>query len=395
MLSGGSAPVSDDHSELPTSNQPMSSQPKVSVIVPVYNVEPYIRQCLESLCAQTLREIEIILIDDGSTDRSGAICQEYAARDSRIMVLRQPNGGQSAARNAGLQIARGEYIGFADPDDWCDHQMYARLYQHAREHDSDMVFCGAQVYDESLGQFVNKGNDWFARLGAQFDHRSFCHADTAPFLFELSVALCTKFFKRSFLEQHTIRFLQGLVFEDVAFFYQTYLQARRVAVLRQVLYCYRIERAGSTTTTATEKWLGLHEIFAKTLAIFKSTGHYDMYRGALLPHIYSTLLWRLRRIDDRSLAETYFARSREFLRTLADEDWSAAPPRFRKRYMKFISRETFQHFMCGSHWSYFRNFLFSKIHPGNSRARYQEKYRLLKRGRSWFQPGMSSLPADD
>lgn len=305
-------------------------------------------------------------------------------RDSRIIVLHQPNGGQSAARNAGLQIASGEYIGFADPDDWCDHEMYARLYQHARKHDSDMVFCGSQVYDESLGQFVDKGNLWFERLGPQFDHRSFCHADTASCMFEFSVVVCTKFFKRTFLEQHAIRFLEGLVFEDVAFFYETYLQARRVAVVRQALYYYRVERPGSTTTAASEKWLGLHEIFARTLAIFKSTGHYEMYRGALLPHIYSTLLWRLRRIDDRRLAETYFDQALRFLRTLASEDWSAVPPRSRKRYIRFISRETFQHFMCGSSWSYFRNYMYSKIRSGANRVHYREKYQLLKQGRSLF-----------
>ena len=121
-----------------------SSQPLVSVIVPVYNNEAYLPQCLDSIVTQTLSDIEIILVNDGSTDQAGEICKEYAAGDSRIRFLDQENRGPSSARNAGLEVAKGEHIGFVDSDDWIEPHMYERLVQIATEHDCDIVW--ANVY---------------------------------------------------------------------------------------------------------------------------------------------------------------------------------------------------------------------------------------------------------
>ena len=102
----------------------MSVGPKISVIVPVYKVEPYLRKCLDSIVNQTYRNLQIILVDDGSPDNCGKICDEYAARDRRIEVIHQENGGISAARNAGLNLADGDYIGWVDSDDWIEPEMY-------------------------------------------------------------------------------------------------------------------------------------------------------------------------------------------------------------------------------------------------------------------------------
>ena len=98
----------------------------VSILVPVYNVEKYIRKCLDSSLVQTYPKLEIILIDDGSTDESGKICDEYASKDARIMLIHKHNGGVTSARKAGLKMAKGEYIGFVDPDDWIEPNMYKR-----------------------------------------------------------------------------------------------------------------------------------------------------------------------------------------------------------------------------------------------------------------------------
>ena len=114
----------------------------ISVIVPVYNVARYLRKCVESILGQSHADLELILIDDGSKDRSGAICQEYATKDPRVRVIRQENGGVSAARNAGLAIARGKYIGFVDGDDWIESDMYKTLLQKMEEQGADIVQCG-------------------------------------------------------------------------------------------------------------------------------------------------------------------------------------------------------------------------------------------------------------
>ena len=107
------------------------SEPKISVIVPVYKVEPYLRKCLDSIVGQTYQNLEIILVDDGSPDGCGAICDEYAAQDKRVRVIHKANGGVSSARNAGLTAATGEWIGWVDSDDWIEPDMYERMLELA------------------------------------------------------------------------------------------------------------------------------------------------------------------------------------------------------------------------------------------------------------------------
>lgn len=116
--------------------------PKVSIIVPVYNVEKYLRKCIDSLVNQTLNDIEIICINDGSTDKSLKILKEYKNKDSRIILLNQENSGQSVARNRGIEIAKGEYLGFVDPDDWIDLDYYEKLYNAAIGTNADIATAG-------------------------------------------------------------------------------------------------------------------------------------------------------------------------------------------------------------------------------------------------------------
>jgi glycosyltransferase involved in cell wall biosynthesis len=116
--------------------------PVISIIVPVYKVEPYLRRCVDSILAQTFTDFECILIDDGSPDNCPAICDAYAEKDNRITVIHQENRGVSAARNVGLDIAKGEWIGFVDSDDWCDVGMFDFLYNNAIKYDADVSICG-------------------------------------------------------------------------------------------------------------------------------------------------------------------------------------------------------------------------------------------------------------
>jgi len=131
----------------------IDSQPLVSVIVPVYNVERFIRRCVDSILSQTYKNLEIILIDDGSPDNSGTICDEYAQMDSRIRVIHQENGGVSIARNAGLRIITGEYIAFVDPDDYIDVNMYETMIKKIVDTNSDICVCQWQ-YELSDGRQV-------------------------------------------------------------------------------------------------------------------------------------------------------------------------------------------------------------------------------------------------
>jgi len=126
----------------------------ISVIVPVYKVEQYLRQCIESILNQTYQDLEILLIDDGSPDRCGIICEEYAKKDPRIKVFHTENHGLSAARNVGLQIAKGEYIGFVDSDDWIEPDMYEILLRRLEETDTDISVC--EIWREGVKEIPEK-----------------------------------------------------------------------------------------------------------------------------------------------------------------------------------------------------------------------------------------------
>ena len=126
----------------------MSEKIKVSIVVPVYNVENYVARCINSLMNQTLRNIEIILVDDGSTDSSGKMCDEFAKRDERIRVIHKENGGLGYARNSGMEIAKGEFIGFVDSDDYVDTRMFEALFGYACKYDADYVRCEHIIVDD-------------------------------------------------------------------------------------------------------------------------------------------------------------------------------------------------------------------------------------------------------
>ncbi|MBQ3482868.1 MAG: glycosyltransferase [Clostridia bacterium] len=179
----------------------------VSVIVPVYNVKEYLEQCLDSIVNQTLKNIEIILVNDGSTDGSDAICEKYVASDSRMVLIHQKNAGLAAARQAGLNVAKGEYIGFVDSDDWLEPTMYEEMYEKATEHGADIVFCNVyrdeakkeQIYFEP-GFYDREGMEKtiFPRVLAAFDeNKSECTLRWCNWL---------RIYRRALIEEHSIHF---------------------------------------------------------------------------------------------------------------------------------------------------------------------------------------------
>ena len=135
-------------------------KPKISIIIPVYNVEKYLNRCVDSLLGQTLKDIEIILVDDSSTDNSPRICDEYLKTDERVKVIHKPNQGAGMARNSGLEIAKGDYVGFVDSDDYVDLNMYKALYDTAVKYDADLVMSGVRYVDgnmfEKQGEIIEK-----------------------------------------------------------------------------------------------------------------------------------------------------------------------------------------------------------------------------------------------
>lgn len=217
---------------------------KVSIIVPVYNVEKYLRKCLDSLINQTLKNIEIICINDGSTDKSLEILEEYKNRDSRIILLNQENSGQSIARNNGIKKATGEYIGFVDPDDWVDLDYYEKLYNTANTNDADIAVGGIiRVTGIKKKKFLN------------FEKETI--TDNTNLKFELCDVpeksyVCNKIYKTQKLKEINLKFEEGRIFEDCIFTPQALLFLGKMVTVPNIYYYY-LRRGNSTVKQRSEK----------------------------------------------------------------------------------------------------------------------------------------------
>lgn len=224
----------------------MDQSPVISVIVPVYQVELYLRCCLDSICAQTERNLEILLIDDGSTDSSGKICDEYAERDSRIRVIHKENGGLSSARNVGLNCAAGEYIAFVDSDDFLEPNMLRVMLDAARTNEVPLVCVGrfnrdARTGEETIGLCPVRDE---VVSGQELARRIFLteHLDSAAW---------DKLYRRELFRE--IRYPLGVISEDVPTTYRLALLAGNAALIAKPMYHYlHRENSLSTSMTASE-----------------------------------------------------------------------------------------------------------------------------------------------
>ena len=202
---------------------------KVSVIVPVYGVEKYIGACIESLLTQTYRDLEILLVDDGSKDQSGAICDRYALQDDRIRVVHKPNGGAASARNVGMDVATGGYICFVDGDDVVEKNYVSHLYSKLSDADADISECGICYWTKS-----GKTPIEIAELGV-FNRNEYLIRFTTHWNCSL---MTNKLFKREVVGN--VRFEEGHCIDDEFFTYLVVMNSSKVAVTDQPLYCYRM-----------------------------------------------------------------------------------------------------------------------------------------------------------
>jgi len=207
-------------------------KPLLSIIVPVYNVETYLRRCLDSIIKQSISDFELILINDGSTDNSGNICDEYHLIDSRILVIHQKNGGLSSARNAGLDVARGQFIGFVDSDDWIDSDMYELLYNCIINYHADISVCAiAWCEGEQKSNVCTIEEDLLELTPIQA--LSFL---TYNLKGGISYSACNKLFASNLFDN--IRFPLGKIYEDIKVAYLTIEKANKVVFLNKTKYNY-------------------------------------------------------------------------------------------------------------------------------------------------------------
>ena len=246
----------------------MANIPKISVIIPVYNAEKYLHRCIDSVLAQTYKDFELLLIDDGSKDSSGAICDEYAARDSRVKVFHKENGGVSSARNAGLAIASGDWIMHLDGDDWIAPDIQERLIRKGEDTGADIVM-GDFLFAYSDRDILYSLPDWDNNKTASLNR------------YITSVWTCVwgGIHKRSLYEVYQLKSPQGVTYcEDFHLIVRLCYHARKVVNIRQPFYHYR-QQEGSVMhnlnkrTERDEQW-----VYQDIIRFFKEQGVYDDYR---------------------------------------------------------------------------------------------------------------------
>lgn len=235
-------------------------EPLISVIVPVYNVEQYLCKCVDSIINQTYKNIEILLIDDGSTDESGSICDMYSQKYDNIITYHKKNGGLSSARNYGIERASGEYIGFVDSDDYIHNEMYERLYSLLIENDADLSECLlANVYNGKVRQNNEKERVLVVNSETAIDYA--LKAEIA------NVVAVDKLYRRSLFDH--IRYPEGKTIEDGFIIVEILSECSRIVISTEQMYYYVHRRGSITTDSFSAKDLDAIEAYEKNYSIVK------------------------------------------------------------------------------------------------------------------------------
>lgn len=271
--------------------------PTVSVIVPVYNVEKYLSRCLDSILAQSLQSVEVICIDDGSTDRSPEILREYAERDVRIKVVAQENQGPCEARKKGISLSNGKYIGFVDSDDWAAPEMYEKLVDKAERENCDMVLC--DFYLSRLGELTyTKGY-----AGKKLTVKEFMQIDAPPYL-------CMKLF-RTDLKEHMLGAKGGNQAEDVGMLYPLLPYVKKMGYVPEALYYYFQRADSSSNGDSFVVNYGIEAYLSQLRDLFqRDYGHYTPFAKK---HFVQMVYWGLKAPARRPFLADYI----EFLQEVS------------------------------------------------------------------------------
>ena len=239
-------------------------EPKISIIVPVYKVEPYIHKCVDSILNQTFKDFELILVDDGSPDNCGKICDEYAQKDNRVKVIHKENGGQATARNAALDIARGEYIGFVDSDDYIEKDMYEKLYRCSNSNNADISIIGVKEVSE-LGNILYEYIPKSINLSEILKR---AHA-------------WNKLFKKKLFFENNLFFIENKYYEDLELIPKLFIKANKVCSINDIAYIY-LQREGSTTRKRDEKILDMLWAYKEIKKFLLYEGIFENYENEFM-----------------------------------------------------------------------------------------------------------------
>ena len=255
-----------------------SNTPKISIIICAYNREEYLKRCLNSVKNQTLKNIEIICADDGSTDNTLDVFRKYANKDHRFKFFTQKNSGPGVARNKAIKMATGEYIMFLDSDDWIDLNTCEELYKKVKLNDLDILLFLMKNYSEETGEYYEDSYYNLTPIPDDFENKVFSHEDISNIIFSISISACQKIYKRSLVKK--VHFAEKLLFEDNPFFWGVMLQAKRMSLLKKHFYL-RSRHTSSITSEYDNKYFDVIPISNKVISIFKKLNLVNMYKYQL------------------------------------------------------------------------------------------------------------------
>lgn len=276
---------------------------KISIIIPIYNAEKMLRESIDSVIHQTYKNLEIILVDDGSKDSSGKLCDEYSKNDNRIKVIHKENGGLSSARNAGLDIATGKYVMFIDADDFFEPNSCEILYREIEEKNADLV----------IGNYIHvtyDGKKWDSPL---FDPRIYDKFklsinDFEKSFFVMNSVVWNKIFKREFIEKLNLRFIPKAIAEDAIFSSYCYVHTDNAYYINNIIYNYRQnkENASISTNCTKQYFEGLNSSYKKIFNNFESTNNIGFYRffyARIMPYLLCKIIDTNSLKDDNEIIE--------------------------------------------------------------------------------------------
>lgn len=269
-------------------------QASVSIIMPIYNASKFLKESLGGLVQQTLNNIEIICVNDGSKDDSLDIIKRYASNDHRIKIIDKPNGGYGHAMNAGLKIATGEYIGILEPDDFDDINMYEVLYNTAKQYNADVVKSNYYEYSQ------NKNSNTFTEVLAEFEYNTVCSAADNEKIVFMRPCIWSAIYKRELLIENHIVFNEtpGASYQDTAFAFKVWVCAERVVFLKNAFLHYRIDNENSSVNSSGKIFSICDEFQSIQAFLNENKNKKDKYTKILQVLKLDTYTWNLNRISD-------------------------------------------------------------------------------------------------
>ena len=270
---------------------------KVSVIIPVYNVEPYLKQCMDSVVGQTLKDIEIICVDDGSTDNSLDILREYAAEDSRIQIIEQKNAGAGAARNNGMRYATGKYLSFLDSDDFFEPRMLEKAYDLAEKDQADFVAYKSDQYHTDKNQFVLV--NWVIRENEIPPYHPFNHRQMTGNVFKVFVGWAwDKLFLKEFVDKYHLTFQEQRTSNDMLFVFSAVALAKKISVVPVVLAHQRRDAKDSLSKTRENSWDCFYHALTALRDKLREEGLYEELEKDYINYALHFSLWNYNTLSE-------------------------------------------------------------------------------------------------